>query len=213
MLSIDHLLPFDTCLNCQAVFYSRHSVAKFCSHKCSELYYTGKKRPNTSEALTKFYEVHPEAAEELRQRAKETQFKEGHDPYITKPWQGKKHGEETKQKMSVSHIMFNFEHPEVADQIGKAHSGPNHWNWKGGITDETKRLRQTEEYNAWRKMVYIKNNYTCQDCGAKDDLVAHHLKGFREYEELRFDVDNGITLCRPCHKKRHTEVGLSTRFR
>jgi len=42
--------------------------------------------------------------------------------------------------------------------------------------------------------------------------VAHHLKTFKDYPELRFDVDNGQTLCRSCHKKVHEEIGKKTRF-
>ena len=29
---------------------------------------------------------------------------------------------------------------------------------------------------------------------------------------IRFDVDNGQTLCRSCHKKVHEEIGKKTRF-
>ena len=42
--------------------------------------------------------------------------------------------------------------------------------------------------------------------------VAHHLKTFKDYPELRFDVDNGQTLCRSGHKKVHEEIGKKTRF-
>lgn len=110
-------------------------------------------------------------------------------------------------------MKFHFEHPEVAADRGAAHKGPNHWNWKGGITDEMKALRESDEYNAWRRSVYERDAFTCKDCGSNNDIVAHHLKPFRDYPGLRFDADNGITLCRPYHKKRHSEVGLSTRFK
>lgn len=38
------------------------------------------------------------------------------------------------------------------------------------------------------------------------DIVAHHLKLFSEFPELRFSVDNGIVLCRSCHKKIHKDI-------
>lgn len=88
-----------------------------------------------------------------------------------------------------------------------------HWNWKGGKSDETKIIRHSIEYNIWRKSVYSRDNWTCQHCKVKQKFpVAHHIKTFAEYPELRFDVDNGLTLCRACHKKVHAEIGYTTRF-
>jgi len=85
-------------------------------------------------------------------------------------------------------------------------SGKKHWNWKGGITDELRLIRRSLEYRDWRFAVYKRDNYTCNYCKKKlrsGNIVAHHIKGFSEFEELRFDIDNGITLCRSCHKKVH----------
>ncbi len=77
--------------------------------------------------------------------------------------------------------------------------GENHWNWKGNGSD-----RYKVEYTIWRKNVYERDNYTCQQCnkiGGK--LNAHHIKEWCNYKELRFDINNGITLCLSCHKKTH----------
>ena len=57
------------------------------------------------------------------------------------------------------------------------------------------------ELKEWRKAVFSRDRYKCQECGKTGYLEAHHIKGWRDYPHLRFDIDNGSTLCRKCHKK------------
>ena len=63
------------------------------------------------------------------------------------------------------------------------------------------RARSTVEYENWRNEVYKKDWYTCQCCGQSKEIKkqAHHLKSFAHNEDLRYDIDNGITLCEDCH--------------
>lgn len=68
--------------------------------------------------------------------------------------------------------------------------------------------RLTKEYKDWRKSVFERDDYTCMICGkVGGELNAHHIKPYAKYEELRFDLDNGITLCKECHKKVHSKKG------
>lgn len=92
----------------------------------------------------------------------------------------------------------------------KAQSGCNSHLWKGGVSYEGKRIRKGVEWKMWRESVFERDKYTCQDCGAKSgkgcqvELHPHHIKQFALYPELRFDINNGITLCKECHKKTDT---------
>ena len=76
-----------------------------------------------------------------------------------------------------------------------------------GTKPRTAYLNRREKHGCvedveWRNAVYKRDDYTCQDCQIKGKrLNAHHIKGFKDYPELRFDLDNGITLCVDCHKK------------
>lgn len=70
--------------------------------------------------------------------------------------------------------------------------------------EEKMAIRNSGEYRAWRKAVYERDNYTCQNCGCiGGQLNAHHIKSFARYPSLRLDVDNGVTLCSACHKLAH----------
>jgi 5-methylcytosine-specific restriction endonuclease McrA len=83
-------------------------------------------------------------------------------------------------------------------------------NWRGDkcITSINKRIRMSYEYRLWRETVFIKNDWTCQMCGIRGgNLEAHHIWSFTKYPELRFSINNGISLCVKCHKKIHTKKG------
>lgn len=84
----------------------------------------------------------------------------------------------------------------------KFQSGEKHWNWKGGSTNESKRIKSNKIYKEWRKEVFERDKYTCQDCGIiGGELHPHHIKPFAYYPELRFEITNGQTLCAKCHRK------------
>lgn len=73
-----------------------------------------------------------------------------------------------------------------------------------------RRLRYSTKMKEWRKAVFVRDNYTCQLCGARNGngkaiyLEADHIKPFAYFPELRFEIDNGRTLCKPCHKTTDT---------
>lgn len=75
--------------------------------------------------------------------------------------------------------------------------------WKDGRSLERQRGRLSSDLKIWRKAVFERDAYTCQDCGAKGSLQAHHIKPFASFPELALDVNNGKTLCIECHGKAH----------
>lgn len=81
--------------------------------------------------------------------------------------------------------------------------GENHWHWKGGITSEAEKLRKSDEYKTWRRMVFSRDGFVCQmpGCENKHNIHAHHIVPIYEDGSLAKDVSNGITLCRECHEK------------
>lgn len=78
----------------------------------------------------------------------------------------------------------------------------HHW-WKGGITPVNLLVRSSVRYKKWREKCFKRDNWTCQKCGDKKNLQVHHIKEFSKYTDERFLINNGITLCKKCHKSIH----------
>ncbi|MBW3113487.1 HNH endonuclease [Bacillus sp. MCCB 382] len=111
------------------------------------------------------------------------------------------HPEEV-QTSTLNNIQQRRGCPKCARELlSQKYRGENHHCWKGGFHTESQRARRTIEYANWRKKVFEKDNFTCQCCGDNTggNLEAHHILNFSNNHHQRFEVDNGITMCRNCH--------------
>lgn len=73
--------------------------------------------------------------------------------------------------------------------------------------DERKRV--STEYFNWRSDVLCRDNWKCQHCGlVGDELHCHHILSYANNPLLRFDVNNGISLCKKCHYELHKHQRL-----
>ena len=98
--------------------------------------------------------------------------------------------------------------PETLKKQSKAQKGSKNHNWRGGITPKSIRVRHSIETRLWRESVFARDNYTCQKTGKRGGkLVSHHIKNFAQWPELRFAIDNGITLSVKAHNEFHKKYG------
>lgn len=81
-------------------------------------------------------------------------------------------------------------------------SGDKNPNWAGGVTPENAKIRKSIKYKEWRASVFKRDGYKCVLCGEGGwgNIQADHIKPFATYPLLRFDLNNGRTLCAPCHR-------------
>ncbi len=121
---------------------------------------------------------------------------------------GRIHSEETKAKMSSAH-KGRKNSKEHSDNISKAKKllvkqGKHNWG-DGTRSKERARIYNSREYINWRIKVFKRDNYKCQTCNKVGGyLEAHHIKPFSLFPNLRFDINNGVTLCKSCHIKTDT---------
>jgi hypothetical protein len=122
--------------------------------------------------------------------------------------------EETKQKISVlkQNVPLSQHHKKALRGIVKLSlRGKNHFNYKKGefIGGKT-RDRGRTEYSNWRRSVFERDSYTCQRCKVKNCfLEAHHIEPWATNISKRYEVDNGLTLCKNCHKQIHKEIFIA----
>lgn len=128
---------------------------------------------------------------------------EDHKKKISVAHVGKKISKETREKLRIVNIgKINADNnPMRKPGCVYFFKGENNPNWKGGTSRIYKTGYYSSEYKQWRRDVFSRDNYTCQDCGETGYVTAHHIKSFAHYPDLRFDINNGKTLCQSCHSK------------
>lgn len=131
-------------------------------------------------------------------RSKVNGFKKGHVPH-PKTVENLKNGVRFKKGQT----------PWNKGIVWEEMRAEKHPNWKGGYArPRDKRWPTYTEYRAyrdWQKAVFARDNWECQFCGKHGGVLhADHIKPWISFPELRNEVDNGRTLCPPCHRKTDT---------
>jgi len=88
-------------------------------------------------------------------------------------------------------------------------SGENHYNYRSDLTDKDRAARKRTEIENlhWRYAIYRRDKSHCRICDTYKKIEAHHLYGYADYPELRYDIDNGICLCKTHHDEFHNLYG------
>ena len=95
---------------------------------------------------------------------------------------------------------------QCSDCFHERNKGENHWKWKEDRTtlvqNENKHLCQ--KYMIWRKAVKDRDGWKCRiaddDCNGR--LEAHHILRWSKHPKLRYEVNNGISLCAFHHPRK-----------
>lgn len=122
-------------------------------------------------------------------------------------WLGKTrknvHSEEYKRQLSEKMKRSSPFH-------GKNMSGANNPRW---ITDRSQikigdRNLHDPLQKGWRKAVKDRDGWTCRiaDNNCAGRLEAHHILPWKEFPELRYEINNGITLCHSHHPRKKDDV-------
>ncbi len=163
-------------------FKKGHKLSKKSLTKLSE---SLKERKVWNKDLTKEIDERVKRSGEIQSKTKKEKFRKGEIEIWNK---GKKYPALTKRNLENNPM-----------------KGKKPWNYKG-ITPLNKLLRSTSKWKIWRELVFLRDNFTCQNfnCPYCDNkmgvlLHPHHIKPLALFPELVFNVDNGITYCAEFH--------------
>lgn len=139
-------------------------------------------------------------------------------------WLGKKrppHTEESKKKISESktgipNLKQRGQKRKYRGELhhfwGKQNFGENNPNYFKDrsllkrFNDDSKD-RRSSAYVTWRRNIWLRDSFKCRinDKECKGRIEAHHILSYKDFPELRYKINNGITLCHAHHPRKRAE--------
>lgn len=185
-------------------------MTKYGVKQCLEIPEFKQKQQQTN--LKKYGHINPFGNKEIQKKIRDYNMEHYGGPTATC-------SDVVKEKIKETNMeKYGVENYSQTKMFRESFRGSNSPVWKGGNRRTIRTEREGPEYRDWRKAVFIRDNYTCQICGAHNykgkgktvSLVAHHLDCFKDFPDKRYDIDNGVTLCDKCHNQFHIVYGKRT---
>lgn len=78
--------------------------------------------------------------------------------------------------------------------------GKDHFNFKDSKLQELRiKERKLPKNLDFVKGCLKRDLYKCIKCNSNKKLNVHHIELYSTHEDLRYEINNGITLCKSCH--------------
>lgn len=122
------------------------------------------------------------------------------------PRKGMKNTEIHKQRVAEAHRTWRDRNP-----------GKIHWNkyHDSSLLKKSEKKHLDTQYREWMLQVKKRDSWKCKIAneGCKGRLEAHHILNWVDFPGLRYEVNNGITLCHAHHPRgRAQEKRLQAEF-
>ena len=106
-----------------------------------------------------------------------------------------------KEKMRQAKLGRKMPWNSVPERVGAKH--PRWIKDRSQVKNRRKNSLDAPQYTEWRRKVFLRDSYKCRiaDNTCSNYLEAHHILSWKLHPKLRFNVKNGITLCRVHHPR------------
>jgi len=138
-------------------------------------------------------------------------------PKGTNHLEGIPKSEESNRKRSKSIARWCAENRDKVMERARQTRDLNHYLWNGGSSRLNISIRQMTENRHWVDAIKARDG-ACVHCGTTEKMESHHVeplaemierlgitsrKDARRHAAELWNLDNGVTLCQPCHYNEH----------
>lgn len=162
--------------------------------------------------------------EETKKKISDALKAKGIKPKVIFNWTGLKHSKPSPRKgekrpewigkkisdAKKGHSVSQETRDKISKTLEGKFTGENSPNWikdRTQIRGRHERTYHDSDYKIWRGRVYSRDGFKCRvnNKQCKGRIEAHHILAWRDYPELRYKTNNGITLCHAHHPIKRAE--------